>query len=240
MSRDFGAETGETLVPATENRCPKCTAPMNSQGKCTQCPYVEQRFASAYLPVDQIKLELAGFQKWFCETLSEGVSMTIVAISAHVGIGMLLLLCVTASFMFEYYVTLVLLLLVAVAYLAFVLKGYDLRNNPRAELSWFLKPFWHGLLVTMRARKWAGVQNQQKPRTIDKRQAPLTDDMFGDIEGLKNCQVLDLEGTLISDSSLRSLYGHKHLCCLVLRKTKVTSEAVMRLQQANPDVWIWS
>ena len=68
--------------------------------------------------------------------------------------------------------------------------------------------------------------------------------MFGDvelaeIEELKNCQVLDLEGTRITDRSLQMLYGHKHLQCLVLKRTKTTHDAVFRLQQAQPRLWIW-
>ena len=109
-----------------------------------------------------------------------------------------------------------------------------------AKLSWFQKPFWYGILFFLRASKWQGVERQGKRRIVDKRNAPLVDQKLPYQEGFKNCQVLDLEGTLVTDQALRSLYGHKHLQCLVLRKTKVTQEGVMRLQQANPELWIWN
>ena len=239
MSRDFSGDGGRMLT-ATDNACPKCSAPMNSKGKCTQCRYVEQRFESAYLPIEKITLKRTGFQKWFCETLSEGVSMNVVALASHFGIGLFFVLGAVASLMFGSYLSLFSLVVAVAFYGAFIYKGYQLRHNPRAKLAWFQKLIWNSLLRILRAKKWAGIENRRKPNIVDKRNAPLTDEMFPAVEGLKTCQVLDLEATLVSDSSLRLLYGHKHLSCLVLRKTNVTAEGVMRLQQANPSLWIWT
>ena len=91
-----------------------------------------------------------------------------------------------------------------------------------------------------RAMNWQNYDSKLKDRRITK----VRDKMFGDaelaaVEGLKNCQVLDLEGTRVTDATIQMLYGHKHLRCLVLKGTNTTHEAVFRFQQSHPRLWIW-
>jgi hypothetical protein len=56
---------------------------------------------------------------------------------------------------------------------------------------------------------------------------------------MAGCQVLDLEGCDVNDTGLDCLYGHRHLQCLVLRRTAVTREGAAMLQQSIPRLWIW-
>lgn len=226
-----------------ENRCPKCGSPINKKGKCTECRYVEQKFPSAYLPVERIDMQLAGFQRWFCEILSEGVSLRMFEIAMHSLVTFLCIVLILLGVLISGSAgwTLVTTILIGLGvYVAFVFKGHQLRHNPRAQLAWFQKPIWNGILLVFRLTKWQNFDKRNKNRKIiDKRNAPLVDENFQMLEGLKGCQVLDLEGTLVTDRALRTLYGHRYLQCLVLRKTKVTAEGIMRLQQANPYTWIW-
>ena len=68
--------------------------------------------------------------------------------------------------------------------------------------------------------------------------------MFGDNDlmehnDIKSVQVLDIQGTNLTDKGLLHLYDLKHLQCVVLRKTNVSPEAVFRFQQTFPRLWIW-
>ena len=88
--------------------------------------------------------------------------------------------------------------------------------------------------------KWQNYDSALKGRTVIK----VREKMFGDyelpeLENLHRCQVLDLQGTNVTDQGLLHLYSLKHLQCLVLRKTKVSPEGVFRLQQSFPRLWIW-
>ena len=74
---------------------------------------------------------------------------------------------------------------------------------------------------------------------IDMRGEPFSDRDLLDLEKLNVCEVLDAEGTDLTDNSLAAMHGLKHLRCLVIRKTHVTHDAVFRLQQSLPKCWIW-
>ena len=74
---------------------------------------------------------------------------------------------------------------------------------------------------------------------IDKRGVPVTDEELDKIEDLKDVGVLDLQGTLVTDDAFRFFYRMDRLQCLVLRDTDVSHEAVFRLQQTKPKLWIW-
>ena len=96
------------------------------------------------------------------------------------------------------------------------------------------------MLMAAKAMNWQHYDSNLKGRRITKQRGKAFGDaQLANIEGLKNCQVLDLQGTGVTDASLQLLYGHKHLQCLILKGTNTTHEAVFRLQQSHPRLWIW-
>jgi len=181
--------------------------------------------------------------------MNEGVSIKFLEYGAHAGLGFIaagttfLSILSILGFGFGILSGLILLFLTILAafiYIAFIIKGKQFRTDPRAKLAWFQKPFWNGILTLARGMNWQHYDSNLKGRRITKvRDKAFGDRQFATIQGLKNCQVLDLEGTSITDASLQMLYGHKHLLCLVVKGTNTSHEAVFRLQQSHPRLWIW-
>jgi hypothetical protein len=76
-------------------------------------------------------------------------------------------------------------------------------------------------------------------KIIDLRKNPIDDSELASLQDLRVCQVLDLEGSEITDMGLKALYPLTQLRCLVLKNTQVSREAVTMLQQHRPVLWIW-
>jgi hypothetical protein len=248
MSMDFGDQ--DLQAPLAEGKqvlCKKCGNPSEG-GRCTVCHHVEPKFEKLHLPLKDIDIEITGFQRWFCNTMNEGMSVKVLEQGAHILFGALAVLLIIASFLsigFGVSVFGGLMLLVLVGslgclYVGLIFKGHQFLVDPNARLAWFQNPFWNFMLMVSRLMKWQNYDARFKGRKI----IAVHDRGFGDrsladLEGLKTCQVLDLEGTSISDRGLNELYRLKHLHCLVLRKTNVTHDAVFRLQQSFPRLWVW-
>ena len=237
-----GGET-RSVHDLKRKRCPDCGSPLDDNGKCSLCRYVEPQFKSKSAALDEIDIQLAGFQLWVSQIVSDGASIWFVGIfiTALLCLGYMVLMPVALLIGgVGGFVSAVCLTVGFVFYISAVLKARQLTKNPKARLNFFQRPFWNLLLVAARMMRWEKYDTQYSGRKIiDLRNAPIVDAKVAYIEDLKKCQVLDLENTLITDDGLGPLYGHKHLHCLVVRRTAVTPEGVFRLQQANPQLWIW-
>ncbi|MFK7767133.1 MAG: hypothetical protein AB8B55_07915 [Mariniblastus sp.] len=246
MGMDFGDSS--TVARAKTERCKKC-GNESVDGRCSVCKHVEPKFEKMNQSIQDIEIENVGFQRWFCETMNEGVSIKVLEYASHIMLGFLGLLLVGAGIIcltglglgvFGGVVILTGVGLATALYCGLVFKGYQFQNDPRARLAWFQKPFWNFILMVARLMKWQAYDSRLKGRTIIRSR----DKMFGDYEladhpDLKNCSVLDLQGTRVTDRGLLELYRLKHLRCVVLRKTSVSHEAIFRLQQSLPRLWIW-
>ncbi len=239
------SQSAPRALPKDERkRCEKCGSLVDKTERCTKCGHVKQKFEFASKPLDEIKVGLAGFQKWFCETMTEGMPMRVMEYGAHASAAFVLLFLVLVSIfaiggVFGGLLVLLLVLLGA-TYVAFVVKGHQLANNPRATLAWFQKPVWLLVLIMARKMKWQNYdQRFQGRKIIDCRGEGVTDEKILDLEDIEKCEVLDLQNTPVTDNGLRTLYTLQNLHCLVLRKTQVTDEGVFRLQQTLPSLWIW-
>ncbi len=249
MALDFAQSHIESKLNQDQHdRCSKC-GNISKSGKCTVCRHVESSFEKRHQPLEKVKIELTGFQRWFCRTMSEGVSIKFLEYGAHAGLGFIAVgttflsvlgVCGLAFGVVPGLILLFLTICATALYIAFIVKGKQFRTDPLAKLAWFQKPFWYGVLALSRAMNWQAYDSNLKNRRITKvRDKAFGDVEFANIEGLRNVQVLDLQGTSITDASLQMLYGHKHLQCLVLKGTNTTHEAVFRLQQSHPRLWIW-
>lgn len=244
-SLSFGGSETDSKLPADNRpRCAKCGHFLNKSGRCESCGYVEQKFEKATQPIQDIKVGLAGFQLWFCETMTQGVSINALKYGAHFSLGFIaLMLVVLAILGIGGWIGALMVVVIAgcvALYVGLVVKGQQLASDPQAKLAWFQKPFWNAILFAARAMNWQNYDDRYKGRKIiDCRGEGITDGKIRELEGLGLCEVLDLERTPVTDQGLRQLYGLKNLHCVVLRKTQVTHEGVFRLQQTHPKIWIW-
>ena len=53
------------------------------------------------------------------------------------------------------------------------------------------------------------------------------------------CEVLDLEGSPVSDKSLKAISKMSKLSCLVIRDTNISNKGVDALTWRMPQLWIW-
>jgi hypothetical protein len=67
----------------------------------------------------------------------------------------------------------------------------------------------------------------------------LTDEELGKLQNLTEFEVLDLEGTPVTDAGLPTLYDYRNLQFIILRDTQTTGKGADALQQALPNTWIW-
>ena len=181
--------------------------------------------------------------------MNEGVSTKVVEYVSHGMLGILGVLIVSFAVIsiagygvgpFGGVVILIAVCLSAMIYAGLVYKGHQFLRDPNARLTWFQKPFWNLVLILARMMKWQGYDHHLKNRKIIKiHERFFRDHEIMDLEGIKICQVLDLQGTGMTDRGLLHLYGLKNLQCVVLKGTNVTHEGVFRLQQSFPRLWIW-
>ena len=145
----------------------------------------------------------------------------------------------TVSWLWKVPMFLVLIGLV-VLYVAMVRRGHAMANDPTEPLEWYQAPFWLGLLRAARALKWSGYDPSISTRhVIDCRHDPIDDDQLKALNGLTECEVLDLEGCPITDQSLSTIVKLKQLDCLVLVDTDVSQKGVHALQRRAPKLWVW-
>ncbi len=133
---DNARVSNKVLDKDKRKRCENCGGLIGNAKRCPHCGHVEQKFEKAAQPIDEIKIELAGFQRWFSETMNEGVSLKVLEYAAHIstailgtvfsglalfavggaaGVGLFVVIATLVGF-----------------YIAFVIKGHQLASNPRA------------------------------------------------------------------------------------------------------------
>lgn len=249
MALNFQSEkVSQGLVEDQQERCKKC-GNLVENARCVGCFFVDAKFEKTHCPLLDIEIQVAGCQRWLLQTMSEGVSVSFILFAGNFLVGAMALMLAGVSTLFLTGLGLgsevggVLLFLTIAAtclYIGVVYKSRQFMHKPVAQLSWFQKPFWRLVLFLARFNKW-----QRYDRALQGRRViTVKDRMFGDNDimeqkGIKNVQVLDIQGTNLTDSGLLHLYDLKHLQCVVLRKTNVSPEAVFRFQQTFPRLWIW-
>ena len=246
MDVEFDNNSQVSSLAGTAPLCKKCGVPA-PYGRCPSCNYVEPRYAKMHLPLDKISMQMSGMQLWFCRTLRDGMSIqTLATISHGVAIAFFVAIMVLIGLLFmtgssiSAWITTALLALFAYFYLVAVYKGYQFLKNPKTKLSWFQRMFWNFILMLARIGKWESYDSKLKNRRVIKvSEKGFIDSEIPRLEGIRNVQVLDLENTEVTDQGVALLYRLEHLQCLVLRRTNVTHDAVVRLQQTFPKLWIW-
>ncbi len=242
-SADANPRTANFLPIDNVGRCRKCGKKTDKRGYCGTCNYSSaSREKRAAQPIDDIKIKTAGMQLWLSNVVAEGVPPGILAVMLHVLFTVFTLVALFVVYTGTNGLMLVaagaFVLAIAFFYAATVWKTLQFSRDPYTQLAWFQRPFWDGVLWYCRKNNWADAKNPSRV-VIDRRQSSMTNQELDKVKGLKSASVLDLEGTMITDDAFRFFYRIDDLQCLVLKDTAVSHEAVFRLQQARPKLWIW-
>ena len=233
----------ENFVPVDQTpRCRKCGQKTDKRGYCSKCNYASVVRDDTDRDLSDIKIRTVGFQLWISNIISEGVPVVVVSSMMHflaaVFIFFALFVVITTATGLMFFVGIAFIATLGFFYGAWAYKCYSFRHDPHARLAWFQRPFWDIVLWSCRKNNWKDGKSKDRV-VIDQRETALTDQLLDKLPGLKNAQVVDLEGTLVTDDAFRYFYRMDRLQCLVLKDTEVSHEAVFRLQQAKPKVWIW-
>lgn len=227
--------------------CSECGKPV-SGAVCRSCGYRQNRPSDQ--SIDQIKPQPCGMQLWLCQTISQALPVKMMVLVIHfamlafallVGVSTIIGMTNQSVSIIAGLALLMLVMMFLIVYLAFTFKSYQFLMQPGAQLAWFQKPLWNMVLGVARGKNWRDYDSRLSNRVVVTADDPqLGDADVFELPEIRRAQVLDLEGTLLTDAGLKSLYLLKNLECLVLRKTQVTAAEVYRFQQAFPSVWIWS
>ncbi|MEM9943897.1 MAG: hypothetical protein AAF939_20220 [Planctomycetota bacterium] len=228
-------------------KCSKCRA-LCVYGRCPECQHIMAPYDRLYVPLTEIEIQPAGFQRWFLRTISDSTNIRPLIGAGHMIVTMfvILLIALGVAFLNGYYFgrdvgigVLVFAGLFAIYYLLFVIKGKRFLSRPAIRLNWMQRPLWNSVLTLARLFRWQGYDKSLKGRKIIKiKDRSFDDRRLAEID-LNQCEVLDLQRTSVTNEALKLICGMKNLRCLVLRKTQVTNEGAYRIQQAKPNVWIW-
>jgi len=224
-------------------RCPKCGGLLDDRKKCTACGYETPLVQASQIPINELKAKPAGFQLWFQGIMADSIGMQFFQIGANFFVLIIVSALVTLAVLLgapaAMYLTLAAVAL-ALGYLLIVIQAKRLAKVPGTRLPFYVKPLWNGLLNMARKQNWQKYDSSLAGRLIiDVRGQTFGDRDLLDLDNLNLCQVLDAEGTDLTDNALAAMYGLKNLRCLVLKGTHVNPEAVFRLQQSLPRCWIW-
>ena len=187
---------------------------------------------------------LAGMQRWFTNILGESIPIRFMEYGAHLAViiwTVLVFAAIVYSIGWLLKIPLTLLLIASVTlYVALIRKGHAFAADPTEELAWYQEPFWNGLLFLARKLNWTGYDSNLKGRVIiDQRKTQVTDALFAKLPQLAECEVLDLEGCLITDKSLKAISKMSNLSCLVIRDTQISDKGIDALTRRMPQLWIW-
>ncbi len=222
--------------------CRKCGAPLDATKRCKECRY-SQFHATIDGPLEEIPVKLTGFLLYCRNKI--GKDLTPVLLTA-VYFGVLAIFSL-ASLVFSVAVlrwfTILLLPFYAVMWVLCALvyfKVRELSTKPAAELAFWQKPLWDLVLEFLRSRGFRSANRNPNPKIVDLREAKPNDNELLLHKDISDATVVILEGAPITDNGLIALRFLPKLRYLVLKQTKVTPEAVFRLQQTIPEAWIWS
>ncbi len=220
-------------------RCPKCSKLLNKQGACTNCKYGhEKQRMPKEVPVKHMEVKTAGFSLWVEKRLSGGVTIKKMVIALYVFSCVMAFVGLLMAFGLGG--TWAILWVFAMAPFAFVMIYTTLiwircATTSNNKLQWWQDLLWNLLLQFCRSNNW-GRQPDLVAKDLD---ANTFDHQIAVLPRLGKLQVLDLEGTQLSDDGLKRLYEYSNIQCLVVRNTKVTLEGVLRYQQQFRHVWVW-
>lgn len=223
------------ILAAQEVACPQCRAPLQRDVElCDRCGY-HLRLKRVVKNYNEPKEAVGGFDFWLKQHLHEHATVAglkvLFGILAPFGIlaSLVILWAVIGLFAFCLIVPLGMgLILLAAACLIPGPRGADPFN-----------PWW-AMLQIQRLSGWKFFHKSTIPLGVLERKTRDFDDAALDqTPELETTDVLDLEGSSVTDQGIAILRFYKNLKFLVVRDTQVTALGVKNLQYEFPELLIW-
>jgi len=215
-----------------ELRCTHCGGPLaQGQEHCQACYYHSglKRIIDTRDAEEQTGTPPAyGFRRQLQEKLSKGQSPESVSRLFDFFFG-LLILAITTWLSLPFYSG-----LLAVG--GYVVYRIMVETSGRTYRGSSL--LWLTVLFAGRTLEWKSFKGDSRI-SVTSREKSFDDDALAAMEDLPTLQVLDLEGTGITDQGLACLFYHPSLEFLILRRTQVTADRVWELQKTIPKTCIW-
>ncbi|HEV7281567.1 MAG TPA: hypothetical protein VGN57_15305 [Pirellulaceae bacterium] len=223
------------ILAAQEIACPQCRAPLQRDVElCDRCGY-HLRLKRVVKNYSEPKEQLGGFDYWLKQHLHEHATVggLKVLFGVLAPIGTLAALVVLWSVVGVF----ALCLVVPLVFLGVTLAAVCLIPGPRGS-----DPFnpWWAILQFQRLSGWKLFHKSTIPLgVIERRTREFDDAALDQMPELETTDVLDLEGSSVTDEGIRILRFYKNLKFLVVRDTQVTALGVKNLQFEFPELLIW-
>jgi hypothetical protein len=226
------AKATQTKAGKGQKECPNCGALLPPDGMlCVDCGY--HMVLGRVLQVDLGDVEIdrsVGFQRWFRGMLAEGESANSFFLAVH---ALVAALAIIVGLVFHPWSWLVVIPLLALYVGVFVFAFATGAHHRWAE------KLWSVLLRIYRRLGWRRLIPPFSKRSVYQSR----ERSFGDAElaGVQSetIDVLDVEGTGITDACLNHLQNYPRLRFIVVRNTRMTKNGVLRLQIMKPELAIW-
>ncbi len=230
-----GSNTGAAAPKKSKKskKCVNCDAELPPDGMlCLSCGYhvVLQRVLQG--DMSDVDMDLStGVDRWFKNQLAEGESITSMLWAMHAVVAIVLSIVGLVFHPWAWYV-------VGPLALGYIGVCVWMTGEKGSQLGGRL--LWGGLLSIRRRIGWRELAPPYaKPSCFVARDRTFGDNELGEIPILATVQVLDLEGSNITDKSLLHFQYCEKLRWVVVRDTRMTRAGVQRLQIMKPDVAIW-
>lgn len=244
----------EPTPPPSMQICPKCNTQLPpGMLLCEECGYhtgLKQQFpALAKRSVDTGEPPPTGLDQWVSRQVVGGgpspkhaMRWVLAGAALFAGLGALTVTGILFLMMGAWAICLVVPagMLFAAAVIGFFF--YQKKNAAAAEKGrkGVEQAIWSSMLVVLRAIGWRSIAPPfSQFRMLDVRNTAFGD---ADLTSLKNPQeyeVLDLEGTRVTDAALPYMAAMPKLKFLSVRRTGVTEQGAWNLQRAKTDLWLW-
>ena len=226
----------ETDEPASVSSCPECGEGLGSDGMlCVACGYhlVLRRKVTAELD-DLRDDKKAGFDHWLHSQLETNESIESVLLWVDIVVAAVLLLTLATGGVFGT----IFAVAVGAAYITW--RVWNWRSRSKAgQLLGLRGPLWTAALATLRTANWRTLADGGRPlRVFDLRGRTDADTELAESD-LSDIEVVDCEGSSLSDAGLLVLEGAKQLKYLTVRRSQVSREALKRFQERRKRCWIW-
>ncbi len=227
------AKSKTTLPEEDEQQCPNCAAPLRANAKlCGECGYHLRLKRVIDIQHDDEEFDdSTGFQRWLRRNLSDGESFGTLLLAAHAVIG------IAGIFIAGHYhpwgwAVLVALVVVYGVWIQWVRK--------QGGLDYLGEKFWRAHLGFRRMTGWRAATALFKPMEQFTSHSPqFGDEQLAAIPNLELLEVLDLEGTSVTNQGLRQLTSCPRLRYVVLYRTRVKADGARKLQMAIPSANLW-
>lgn len=223
------------ILAAQEVACPHCRAPLQRDVElCERCGY-HLRLKRVVKNYQEPKEHVSGFDHYLKKHLHEHATVgglkILLGVLAPIGaiFALIILWAVVGLFAF--------CLVVPLGMAIVVLAAACLIPGPRGS-----DPFnpWWAILQFQRLTGWKLFHQSTVPLSVAERKTREFDDAALDqMQELETIDVLDLEGSSVTDEGIRILRFYKNLKFLVVRDTQVTALGVKNLQFEFPELLIW-